>query len=81
MFFTKKQKEGATGIDIQKGENFDSPRNLLVETRLYLVTEQQKHTYVKARKKAGLGLQFLLGTSIFRVQSGAGKPAIELRKT
>jgi hypothetical protein len=53
-----KEKEGATGIDIQKGENFDSPQNLLVETRLYLVTEQQKHTYV-SKKKSRVGMLFL----------------------
>lgn len=62
--FYKENKDGAKGIDILKGETFDSPQNLWRRRRLHLVARQQKH-FLRLQEKAGTAYAISTNTDIY----------------
>ena len=72
--FYKENKEGAVGIDILKGENFDSPQKPFGGDEDYIWSPDSKSILYVSKKKAGTEYAISTNTNIFEYN-------LETRKT
>ncbi len=63
--FFKENKDGALGIDIQEGENFDSPQKPFGGDEDYIWSPDSKNIYYVCKKKAGTEYAISTNTNIF----------------
>ena len=63
--FYKENKEGAAGIDIMKGENFDSPQKPFGGDEDYIWSPDSKSIIYVCKKKAGTDYALSTNTNIF----------------
>ena len=71
--FYKENKEGAVGIDILKGENFDSPQKPFGGDEDYIWTPDSKSILYVSKKKAGTDYAASTNTNIFEYNLETGK--------
>ncbi|MFV7235117.1 S9 family peptidase [Flavobacterium sp. ZB4R12] len=71
--FYKENKEGAVGIDILKGENFDSPQKPFGEDEDYIWSPDSKSILYVCKKKAGTAYAISTNTNIFEYNLETGK--------
>ncbi|RKS15513.1 S9 family peptidase [Flavobacterium sp. 120] len=71
--FYKENKEGATGIDILKGENFDSPQKPFGGDEDYIWSPDSKSILYVSKKKAGTDYAVSTNTNIFEYNLETGK--------
>ncbi|TWH99430.1 dipeptidyl aminopeptidase/acylaminoacyl peptidase [Flavobacterium tiangeerense] len=63
--FFKENKDGTLGIDIQEGENFDSPQKPFGGDEDYIWSPDSKNIYYVCKKKAGTEYAISTNTNIF----------------
>ncbi len=63
--FFKENKDGGLGIDIQEGENFDSPQKPFGGDEDYIWSPDSKNIYYVCKKKAGTEYAISTNTNIF----------------
>jgi dipeptidyl aminopeptidase/acylaminoacyl peptidase len=71
--FYKENKEGATGIDILKGENFDSPQKPFGGDEDYIWSPDSKSILYVCKKKAGTQYAISTNTNIYEYNLETGK--------
>lgn len=71
--FYKQNKEGAVGIDIMKGENFDSPQKPFGGDEDYIWSQDSKSILYVSKKKAGTDYAVSTNTNIFEYNLETGK--------
>ena len=71
--FYKENKEGATGIDILKGENFDSPQKPFGGDEDYIWSPDSKSIVYVCKKKAGTEYALSTDTNIYEYNLESGK--------
>lgn len=71
--FYKENKEGATGIDILKGENFDSPQKPFGGDEDFIWSPDSKSILYVSKKKAGTDYAVSTNTNIFEYNLETGK--------
>ena len=71
--FYKENKEGAVGIDILKGESFDSPQKPFGGDEDYIWSPDSKHILYVSKKKAGTQYAISTNTNIFEFDLETGK--------
>jgi dipeptidyl aminopeptidase/acylaminoacyl peptidase len=71
--FYKENKEGAVGIDIMKGENFDSPQKPFGGDEDYIWSPDSKSILYVSKKKAGTDYAVSTNTNIFEYNLETGK--------
>jgi len=71
--FYKENKEGAVGIDILKGENFDSPQKPFGEDEDYIWSPEGKSIVYVCKKKAGTQYAISTNTDIYEYNLETGK--------
>ncbi|MFV5696737.1 alpha/beta fold hydrolase [Flavobacterium sp. ZT3R17] len=71
--FYKENKEGAVGIDILKGENFDSPQKPFGGDEDYIWSPDSKSILYISKKKAGTEYAISTNTNIFEYNLETGK--------
>ncbi|MFV8392338.1 alpha/beta fold hydrolase [Flavobacterium sp. LB2P6] len=71
--FYKENKEGAVGIDILKGENFDSPQKPFGGDEDYIWSPDSKSILYVSKKKAGTDYAVSTNTNIFEYNLETGK--------
>ena len=71
--FYKENKEGAIGIDILKGENFDSPQKPFGGDEDYIWSPDSKSILYVCKKKAGTQYAISTNTDIYEYQLESGK--------
>ncbi|MFV5686066.1 S9 family peptidase [Flavobacterium sp. GB2R13] len=71
--FYKENKEGAVGIDILKGENFDSPQKPFGGDEDYIWSPDSKSILYVSKKKAGTEYAISTNTNIFEYNLETGK--------
>ncbi|TDE46893.1 S9 family peptidase [Flavobacterium rhamnosiphilum] len=71
--FYKENKEGAVGIDILKGENFDSPQKPFGGDEDYIWSPDSKSILYVSKKKAGTEYAVSTNTNIFEYNLETGK--------
>ena len=71
--FYKENKDGATGIDILKGENFDSPQKPFGGDEDYIWSPDSKSILYVCKKKAGTQYAISTNTDIYEYQLESGK--------
>ena len=71
--FYKENKEGAMGIDILKGENFDSPQKPFGGDEDYIWSPDSKSILYVSKKKAGTDYAVSTNTNIFEYNLETGK--------
>jgi dipeptidyl aminopeptidase/acylaminoacyl peptidase len=71
--FYKENKEGALGIDILKGENFDSPQKPFGGDEDYIWSPDSKSILYVSKKKAGTQYAISTNTNIFEYNLETGK--------
>lgn len=71
--FYKENKEGAVGIDILKGENFDSPQKPFGGDEDYIWSPDSKSILYISKKKAGTDYAISTNTNIFEYNLETGK--------
>lgn len=71
--FYKENKEGATGIDILKGENFDSPQKPFGGNEDYIWSPDSKSILYVSKKKSGTEYAVSTNTNIFEYNLETGK--------
>ena len=71
--FYKENKEGAVGIDILKGENFDSPQKPFGGDEDYIWSPDSKSILYVSKKKAGTQYAISTNTNIFEYNLETGK--------
>ena len=71
--FYKENKEGAAGIDILKGENFDSPQKPFGGDEDYIWSPDSKSILYVCKKKAGTEYAISTNTNIFEYNLETGK--------
>ncbi len=71
--FYKENKEGATGIDILKGENFDSPQKPFGGDEDYIWSPDSKSILYVSKKKSGTEYAVSTNTNIFEYNLETGK--------
>lgn len=70
--FYKENKEGATGIDIMKGENFDSPQKPFGGDEDYIWSPDSKRIVYVSKKKAGTDYAISTDTNLFEYKLESG---------
>ncbi len=70
--FYKENKEGAVGIDILKGENFDSPQKPFGGDEDYIWSPDSKSILYVCKKKAGTQYAISTNTNIYQYDLAAG---------
>jgi len=71
--FYKENKDGAMGIDILKGENFDSPQKPFGGDEDYIWSPDSKSIFYVSKKKAGTDYALSTNTNIFEYNLETGK--------
>ena len=71
--FYKENKEGAAGIDIMKGENFDSPQKPFGGDEDYIWSPDSKSILYVSKKKEGTDYAVSTNTNIFEYNLETGK--------
>ena len=71
--FYKENKEEAIGIDIMKGENFDSPQKPFGGDEDYIWSPDSKSIFYVSKKKAGTDYAVSTNTNIFEYNLETGK--------
>lgn len=71
--FYKENKESAVGIDIMKGENFDSPQKPFGGDEDYIWSPDSKSILYVSKKKAGTDYAVSTNTNIFEYNLETGK--------
>ena len=71
--FYKENKEGAVGIDILKGENFDSPQKPFGGDEDYIWSPDGKNIVYVCKKKAGTDYAISTNTDIYQYNLETGK--------
>lgn len=71
--FYKENKDGATGIDILKGENFDSPQKPFGGDEDYIWSPDSKSILYVCKKKAGTQYAVSTNTNIYEYNLETGK--------
>ncbi|MBC5840268.1 S9 family peptidase [Flavobacterium sp. F-380] len=71
--FYKENKEGATGIDILKGESFDSPQKPFGGDEDYIWSPNSKSIFYVSKKKAGTQYAISTNTNIYEYNLETGK--------
>lgn len=71
--FYKENKEGATGIDILKGENFDSPQKPFGGDEDYIWSPDSKSILYVSKKKVGTQYAISTNTNIYEYNLETGK--------
>lgn len=71
--FYKENKEGAVGIDILKGENFDSPQKPFGGDEDYIWSPDSKSILYVCKKKAGTQYAISTNTNIYQYELATGK--------
>jgi dipeptidyl aminopeptidase/acylaminoacyl peptidase len=71
--FYKENKEGAVGIDILKGENFDSPQKPFGGDEDYIWSPDSKSILYVCKKKAGTQYAISTDTNIYEYNLETGK--------
>lgn len=71
--FYKENKEGTTGIDILKGENFDSPQKPFGGDEDYIWSPDSKSILYVSKKKAGTQYAISTNTNIYEYNLETGK--------
>lgn len=71
--FYKENKEGAVGIDILKGENFDSPQKPFGGDEDYIWSPDSKSILYVCKKKSGTQYAVSTNTNIFEYNLETGK--------
>ncbi|WP_348824041.1 S9 family peptidase [Flavobacterium aestuarii] len=71
--FYKENKEGAQGIDILKGENFDSPQKPFGGDEDYIWSPDSKSIVYVCKKKAGTQYALSTDTNIYEYNLESGK--------
>ena len=71
--FYKENKEGAQGIDILKGENFDSPQKPFGGDEDYIWSPDSKSIVYVCKKKAGTAYALSTDTNIYEYNLETGK--------
>jgi dipeptidyl aminopeptidase/acylaminoacyl peptidase len=71
--FYKENKDGAVGIDILKGENFDSPQKPFGGDEDYIWSPDSKSIFYVSKKKAGTDYALSTNTNIFEYNLETGK--------
>lgn len=71
--FYKENKEGAIGIDILKGENFDSPQKPFGGDEDYIWSPDSKSILYVCKKKAGTQYAISTNTNIYEYNLETGK--------
>ncbi|KIA87160.1 S9 family peptidase [Flavobacterium sp. AED] len=71
--FYKENKEGAVGIDILKGENFDSPQKPFGGDEDYIWSPDSKSILYVSKKKAGTEYAISTNTNVFEYNLETGK--------
>jgi dipeptidyl aminopeptidase/acylaminoacyl peptidase len=71
--FYKENKEGAVGIDILKGESFDSPQKPFGGDEDYIWSPDSKSILYVSKKKAGTQYAISTNTNIFEYNLETGK--------
>jgi dipeptidyl aminopeptidase/acylaminoacyl peptidase len=71
--FYKENKEGSAGIDIMKGENFDSPQKPFGGDEDYIWSQDSKSILYVSKKKAGTDYAVSTNTNIFEYNLETGK--------
>ena len=71
--FYKENKEGAVGIDIMKGENFDSPQKPFGGDEDFIWSPDSKSILYVSKKKAGTDYAVSTNTNIFEYNLETGK--------
>ncbi|MBF4470668.1 alpha/beta hydrolase family protein [Flavobacterium sp. HJJ] len=71
--FYKENKEGAVGIDILKGENFDSPQKPFGGDEDYIWSPDSKSIVYVCKKKAGTQYAISTDTNIYEYNLESGK--------
>ncbi|RYJ53025.1 S9 family peptidase [Flavobacterium petrolei] len=71
--FYKENKEGAVGIEIMKGENFDSPQKPFGGDEDYIWSPDSKSILYVSKKKAGTDYAVSTNTNIFEYNLETGK--------
>ena len=71
--FYRENKEGAAGIDIMKGENFDSPQKPFGGDEDYIWSPDSKSILYVSKKKAGTDYAVSTNTNIFEYNLTTGK--------
>ncbi|MBG6060890.1 dipeptidyl aminopeptidase/acylaminoacyl peptidase [Flavobacterium sp. CG_9.1] len=71
--FYKENKDAAVGIDILKGENFDSPQKPFGGDEDYIWTPDSKSILYVSKKKAGTDYAVSTNTNIFEYNLETGK--------
>lgn len=71
--FYKENKEGATGIDILKGENFDSPQKPFGGDEDYIWSPDSKSIVYVCKKKAGTAYALSTDTNVYEYNIESGK--------
>jgi dipeptidyl aminopeptidase/acylaminoacyl peptidase len=71
--FYKENKEGAVGIDILKGENFDSPQKPFGGDEDYIWSPDSKSILYVSKKKSGTEYAVSTNTNIFEYNLETGK--------
>ncbi|RKS95046.1 dipeptidyl aminopeptidase/acylaminoacyl peptidase [Flavobacterium limicola] len=71
--FYKENKESAAGIDIMKGENFDSPQKPFGGDEDYIWSPDSKSILYVSKKKAGTDYAISTNTNIFEYNLETGK--------
>ncbi len=74
--FYKENKEEAIGIDIMKGENFDSPQKPFGGDEDYIWSPDSKSIFYVSKKKAGTDYAVSTNTNIFEYNLTTGKTTI-----
>ena len=71
--FYKENKEGSAGIDILKGENFDSPQKPFGGDEDYIWSPDSKNIVYVSKKKAGTQYAISTNTDIYEYNIETGK--------
>ena len=71
--FYKENKEGATGIDLLKGESFDSPQKPFGGDEDYIWSPDSKSIFYVAKKKAGTQYAISTNTNVYEYNLESGK--------
>jgi dipeptidyl aminopeptidase/acylaminoacyl peptidase len=71
--FYKENSESAVGIDIMKGENFDSPQKPFGGDEDYIWSPDSKSIFYVSKKKAGTDYAISTNTNIFEYNLETGK--------
>jgi dipeptidyl aminopeptidase/acylaminoacyl peptidase len=71
--FYKENKEGATGIDLLKGENFDSPQKPFGGDEDYIWSPDSKSIIYVSKKKAGTAYALSTDTNLYEYNLASGK--------